>query len=607
MSNNPLPRRYGKYVLLDHIGRGGMAELFRAKLIGAQGFEKLIALKRILPHLAEDESLVTAFIDEARLAAHLQHPNIVQIYDFGQMEGSYYIAMEYLSGKDLNQVTKQAIARGNPLTLNQSLYIISQVCEGLGYAYDLKDFKGNPLNIIHRDISPQNIFITYDGQVKLLDFGIAKAANQSSHTQTGTIKGKVAYMSPEQVVGSTIDQRSDLFAVGIILYELATHERLYTGEMMEIMAKVAQAQRIPIQKRLPNTPDTFHRLVDRLMARDREERYSNPYTVIQDIQAVYRALQAAPSHREMAALMRILFKDDRQVEADQLKTLSHFDINSDAAALTTLYANPNSDAIDVTHYPDSAEFSSTPSQVMHPHPGKRKKITTILLSAGTFASFIIIGLGTWWWQSEQATESSAVNQTDTSYREAIASATRAVRQQQLPIAQKTLTPHRNQLNSLTTAELEPYLEALHDQTKRLAQNDQPETATLYVQEWLRYDGENSEALFLQGNLAVQLRDIPTAIQAFQRITQLHPTDPKAHFNLGFLFAMQKKHRQAAQMYEKTIQLKPDFLDKALYNLARMRIKLGELEQAKTNLQQALQINPDDAKARELLLTLHEKR
>ena len=606
MSNNPLPRRYGKYVLLDHIGRGGMAELFRAKLIGAQGFEKLIALKRILPHLAEDESLVTAFIDEARLAAHLQHPNIVQIYDFGQMEGSYYIAMEYLSGKDLNQVTKQAIARGNPLTLNQSLYIISQVCEGLGYAYDLKDFKGNPLNIIHRDISPQNIFITYDGQVKLLDFGIAKAANQSSHTQTGTIKGKVAYMSPEQVVGSTIDQRSDLFAVGIILYELATHERLYTGEMMEIMAKVAQAQRIPIQKRLPNTPDTFHRLVDRLMARDREERYSNPYTVIQDIQAVYRALQAAPSHREMAALMRILFKDDRQVEADQLKTLSHFDINSDAACLTTVYAEANPEQTGDTSTWEGSAASSSPPPAAHPQSANRKKFAT-LLTASILASLVIIGLGTWRWQGEQATESSAVNQTDTSYREAIASATRAVRQQQLPIAQKTLTPHRDQLNSLTTAELEPYLEALHDQTKRLAQNDQPETATLYVQEWLRYDGENSEALFLQGNLAVQLRDIPTAIQAFQRITQLHPTDPKAHFNLGFLFAMQKKHRQAAQMYEKTIQLKPDFLDKALYNLARMRIKLGELEQAKTNLQQALQINPDDAKARELLLTLHEKR
>lgn len=604
MSNNPLPRRYGKYVLLDRIGRGGMAELFRAKLIGAQGFEKLIALKRILPHLAEDESLVTAFIDEARLAAHLQHPNIVQIYDFGQMEGSYYIAMEYLSGKDLSQVTKKAIARGNPLTLNQSLYIISQVCEGLGYAYDLKDFKGNPLNIIHRDISPQNIFITYDGQIKLLDFGIAKAASQSSHTQTGTIKGKVAYMSPEQVVGSTIDQRSDLFAVGIILYELATHERLYTGEMMEIMAKVAQAKRKPIQKQLPDSPDTFHRLVDQLMAQDREERYSNPYTVIQDIQAVYRTLQAAPSHREIAALMRILFNDDRQTEADQLKTLTNFNINSDAACLTTVYAEANPEQTGDTSTWEGGAASSSPPPAAHPQPANRKKFAT-LLTASILASLGIIGLGTWRWYGEQARETFVVKEADTSYQTAIASATRAIRQKQLALAQKTLTPHRDMLNSSSAADLEPYHEALREQANTLARSDRPETASPYIQEWLRYDEENAEALFLQGNIAINQRDFSTAAQTFQRITQLHPTEPRAYFNLGFLFAMQKKHRQAAQMYEKTIQLKPVFVDKALYNLARMRINLGEYEKASANLQQALQINPDDTKARKLLSTLHD--
>ena len=191
------PQKFGKYQLLDKIAAGGMAELYRAKVTGDYGFEKQVAIKKILPHLSDEGNLVKAFIDEAKLAALLQHENIVQIYDFGNMNGEYFIAMEYLFGKDLRKLTYKAKEKGVPFDLENILYVISRVCAGLDYSHNLKDLQGKPLNIIHRDINPQNIFITYEGQVKIIDFGIAKAASHNSTTHEGLIKGKLAYMAPQ--------------------------------------------------------------------------------------------------------------------------------------------------------------------------------------------------------------------------------------------------------------------------------------------------------------------------------------------------------------------------------------------------------------------------
>jgi serine/threonine protein kinase len=205
------PQKFGKYQLLDKIATGGMAELYRAKLTRAEGFEKLIAIKKILPHLSCEGELVKAFVDEAKLAALLQHENIVQIYDFGNLEGEYFIAMEYLFGKDLRSIIRKAEERNMSIGLENTLYLVSQICAGLDYSHNLKDLQGKPLNIIHRDINPQNIFITYEGQVKLIDFGIAKAASHNTTTHEGLIKGKLAYMSPEQANGEVIDHRSDIF------------------------------------------------------------------------------------------------------------------------------------------------------------------------------------------------------------------------------------------------------------------------------------------------------------------------------------------------------------------------------------------------------------
>jgi serine/threonine protein kinase len=240
----PIP--FGKYYLLERINVGGMAEVFKAKTFGVEGFERLLAVKRILPNIAEDEEFIAMFIDEAKIAVQLQHANIAQIFDLGKVEDSYFIALEYVPGKDLRSIFDRLRGRGEVMTIQQACHIIMQVCEGLDYAHNKRDAQGRELHLVHRDISPQNVLIGYDGEVKLIDFGIAKAAGKASKTQAGILKGKFGYMSPEQVRGLPIDRRSDIFSVGIVLYELLTNERLFVGESdFSTLEKVRNVEIMP--------------------------------------------------------------------------------------------------------------------------------------------------------------------------------------------------------------------------------------------------------------------------------------------------------------------------------------------------------------------------
>ncbi|MBI4849352.1 MAG: protein kinase, partial [Nitrospirae bacterium] len=279
------PVKFGKYLLVEKLATGGMAQVFKAKIMGAEGFEKMVAIKQILPHLTVEKELVTSFIDEAKLAASLHHQNIVQIYDFGNMEGTYYIAMEYLLGKDLRMIANRAKERNTEFSLEHCLYIISRVCAGLDYAHKLKDLQGRPLNIIHRDISPQNVIVTYEGEVKIVDFGIAKAATQSTMTQVGMIKGKVAYMSPEQASGKHIDHRSDIFATGILLYELVTGNRMFQGDTLHILAKVREAEFEPAEAVVSGLPQMLYKILKRALAKEPEDRYQSCGEMLDDIEA----------------------------------------------------------------------------------------------------------------------------------------------------------------------------------------------------------------------------------------------------------------------------------------------------------------------------------
>ena len=304
------PTQFGKYWLTDRIAVGGMAELYRGKISGDEGFEKAVAVKKILPHLAAEQDAVNYFIDEARLAALLQHPNIAQIYDFGRLEESYFIAMEYLFGKDLKTVLSTAEARKMPLSLENALHIASRICSGLDYAHNMKDLQGNLLTIIHRDVSPQNIFITYDGQVKIIDFGIAKAASRITSTRSGVIKGKVAYMSPEQAEGLEVDHRADIFSVGILLYEMVTGRFMYEGDAMEILSQAREAQFVRAERIVRDLPECVMLMLDMALTRDTRTRYSSCGEMLSDLEDCVYHLNFRPSDQKLAQYMKSLFEGE---------------------------------------------------------------------------------------------------------------------------------------------------------------------------------------------------------------------------------------------------------------------------------------------------------
>ncbi|HEV7559761.1 MAG TPA: serine/threonine-protein kinase, partial [Kofleriaceae bacterium] len=265
--------KLGKYDLIRQIAVGGMAEIYLARTVGIEGFEKLVVVKRILPQHASDPSFVTMFLNEARLAATLQHPNITQVYDIGVEDGEYFFSMEYVHGEDLGRLTRAALDNGVPLSMDAALTLITGLCAGLHYAHDKTGPDGTPLSIVHRDVSPSNVLVSYDGAVKLVDFGIARAAGAST---TGGLKGKIAYMSPEQCRGKVaLDRRSDVFSVGTILYELTTGALPFTDETdYGVLNQLVNLDVPPPSKLVPSYPPALEKIVLRALARNPNERFA---------------------------------------------------------------------------------------------------------------------------------------------------------------------------------------------------------------------------------------------------------------------------------------------------------------------------------------------
>jgi len=271
-----MPSQFGRYTLLQRLAVGGMAEVFRAKIVSSHGFEKILVIKRILPHLASDKTFMSMFIDEAKLTAQLTHPKIVQILDFGEVAGRYFIALEFIDGFDglaLLRTCAQKLVR-LPLTL--ACFIAVELLEALDYAHNARDMDGSPMNLVHRDISPSNVFISRGGDVKLGDFGIARAEERESKTQVGTLKGKYGYMSPEQVAGTSLDARSDLFAVGVVLAEMFMGRRLFIAPNdLDVLLMVRDAHLDRLERFSHDLPPALDRIVRRALKKEPEQRYQN--------------------------------------------------------------------------------------------------------------------------------------------------------------------------------------------------------------------------------------------------------------------------------------------------------------------------------------------
>ena len=304
------PEWFGRYQLVRRVSIGGMAEVFHAKSYGPRGFEKEVALKRILPSIAEDHSLLQAFIDEARLAAQLHHPNICGIYELGKTFESYYITMEYIYGVDLLAIRRRLRSRALQAPAGCVAYIGALAAGALDYAWSMTDsHTGRPLCTVHRDISPQNVMVSYAGDVKVIDFGIAKVAGRASHTRVGVVKGKASYMAPEQVASQPLDGRSDQFALGIILWEMLAGERLFRADNpVEAMAAIRRCEIPPLGERRPDLPAGLVGAIHRALSLDREDRFPTAGELA-GVLARYAGGGAEQGRASLVAWLDVLFPE----------------------------------------------------------------------------------------------------------------------------------------------------------------------------------------------------------------------------------------------------------------------------------------------------------
>jgi serine/threonine-protein kinase len=357
----PIPRTpFGKYTLVARLGRGGMAEVDLAYSTGPGGFKKTLVVKRILADLASEPRLVAMFFDEARLAARLSHPHVVQTYEVGEVAGQCFLAMEYLDGQPLHRVLRRCSHRGVRMPTSLVARVVSDALDGLAYAHGLRDFDGTPLGVVHRDVSPQNIFVTYDGVVKMLDFGIAKAGTQIVETRVGAIKGKYAYIAPEQAKGSaSVDLRADLWSMGVVLWEALVGRRLFKGDTD--LATLDQTLRGPIPRLsdvLKDASPVLDAICARALTRDPAQRYDSASAMREDLERFLRAQPQPIARAELSRYMKKIFAES----LDEHSSLLAVVMNDDATPLT----GPIASASRTTPSDTPPPSGSVPSDIIPP-------------------------------------------------------------------------------------------------------------------------------------------------------------------------------------------------------------------------------------------------
>ncbi|MBW1808699.1 MAG: protein kinase [Deltaproteobacteria bacterium] len=368
MINNSdnLPREFGKYYLIEWVATGGMAELFRAKLYGAGGFEKDLAIKKVLPQLATDDAFVQMFMDEAMITVTLSHGNIVSVLDFGEMDGDYYLVMEFVDGVDLQSVIKKSQEMSSPIPSSIAGYIALQVCRGLDYAHRKVGADGNPLLIVHRDISPQNILISFEGEVKIVDFGIARAASRITSTQAGVVKGKLAYMSPEQIAGEIVDRRADVYSAGIFLYEMLTNSRPFEGSTpQETMALITRGAYEKPHKRNKKVDKKLSAVVRKSLERNPKKRYLTAGEMAADLSSYLHRAGLYPDATTLAEFVSQRLPDvrPRTIQPTPIRAIRRKTDAQPARSGTDVLTSPGAQPVQTASPPAVIESDKKPEAV----------------------------------------------------------------------------------------------------------------------------------------------------------------------------------------------------------------------------------------------------
>jgi serine/threonine protein kinase len=313
-------QQLGRYHVLDRIAFGGMAEIYRAKTFDQDGHAHLVAVKRVLAHLAEDDDFIQMLVDEAKIASLIRHPNIAHVYEFARAHGEYFIAMEFVDGKDLRSILEKCRAASQPVPSQHAAWIASEIALALHEAHTITDGQGRALKLVHRDVSPSNVLCAYAGEVKLCDFGIAKATLSRVHTRTGVIKGKVKYMSPEQAMGRKLDHRSDIFSLGAVLYEMLTKLPPFTAaNEMELLIKVRDARYTPVHELEPDVPAPLEAIMDRALTRSRSARFQSAEEMAIELKAFLADYAPGYTRSHLGRYLRKMFVEEIERELRQLE------------------------------------------------------------------------------------------------------------------------------------------------------------------------------------------------------------------------------------------------------------------------------------------------
>jgi serine/threonine-protein kinase len=375
--------RVGRYRVLSELGRGGMSNVYLAVARGPGGVNKLVVLKALLADLATEPSALTMFLDEVRIAAQLNHPNVVQTYEVGTEGDRHVMVMEYLEGQSLSAIVKRAELSGARPPARLMLRVIMNALEGLHYAHELSSYDGAPLELVHRDVSPQNIFVTYDGQVKVLDFGIAKAASSSTHTATGVVKGKIAYMAPEQTGAEAIDRRADVYSVGSMLWAVAAGQKLWKDTPdVQIMRRVINGEVPTPQSVNPGCDNELNRIVMKALALDPSQRFQSALEMQHELERYAESTGGVVKQKEIAQYVSTLFEETRA----KLKLLIERQLAL-VGAEETPHASFSATPSRIRNAPAHGMEYSRPSQEPTMLEGRRRKGR-----GGFFISIGIVGL-----------------------------------------------------------------------------------------------------------------------------------------------------------------------------------------------------------------------
>jgi eukaryotic-like serine/threonine-protein kinase len=392
----------GRYDIVGHLAAGGMAESLLGRIVGPSGFQRPVVIKRILPHLAREKSFTEMFLDEARIVAGIRHPNVVQVHELGHENDELFLVMEYLEGESLSGLIKRLRAHQESLEYPLAAYILAEACAGLHAAHELADPQGVKQNVVHRDVSPQNVFVSYAGGVKVLDFGIAVAADRVTRTEAGTFKGKFEYGSPEQCRGKPLDRRSDVFALGILLFELSTGTRLFKrGGQLDTLRAICEEPILPPTKVIVGYPEELSRIVMKALERDKDLRYPTALAMRRDLLAAMRELTTdiAPEER-LASIMQRLFADRVAEKGEMLRRV---EAGSNVEHLPTVETDNSIDipvaTAEMPSLPPAAATRTLPLAVplavgeydpaIHP-PSARRGASAGLIAAGTLGALGLV-------------------------------------------------------------------------------------------------------------------------------------------------------------------------------------------------------------------------